>query len=69
MSPPASRPRTACSSTLRPTARRSPSFEDTTDAFTSGVAGVYMDFDEQIPLEERTQTVFVFDNFEVLTYE
>ena len=42
--------------------------EDITTLHTSGSAGLWMDFDAQIPQEQRAQSVFVWDNFEVRSY-
>jgi hypothetical protein len=40
-------------------------FEDLDAPLTGGSAGIYMDFDAEVPVEERAITTFVFDNFEV----
>lgn len=43
-------------------------FEDTTDPHTTGSAGLFLDFDREVPLEERLEAVVVFDDFEVLEF-
>jgi hypothetical protein len=40
-------------------------FEDTTNILTTGAVGLWMDFDAQIPVDQRADAVFVWDNFEV----
>jgi hypothetical protein len=44
------------------------SVTDNTDPHLSGTAGVFLDFDREIPQEERVEAVVVFDDFEVLEF-